>query len=371
MAPLSSCSGVNPTQTLGDQTSADFEMESPEKQSESVIQEPEDIPDECDKVDDKELPPAEKSVEEISEEGPIMQVVWRNVILFAYLHIASLYGVYLMFTSAKWQTNVFAVFLYLLSGIGVTAGAHRLWSHRSYKARFPLRVFLAFIFTIAFENDIFEWARDHRVHHKYSETDADPHNAKRGFFFAHIGWLLCRKHPEVVKKGKKINLDDLMADPVVRFHRKFYLPLVVLCCFVLPTIAPMYLWGETFMNAFFISTLFRFCFTLNQTWLVNSAAHMWGNKPYDIHINPRENTLVALGAVGEGFHNYHHTFPYDYATSEYGIKYNLTTLFIDTMAWLGLAYDRKTVSKGMVEARKLRTGPRQIQATGGCPTKED
>ncbi|GBO17663.1 Stearoyl-CoA desaturase 5 [Araneus ventricosus] len=377
MAPLSSCSGVNPAQTLADPTSSDLEMESPEKMSGPVIQEPEDIPDECDKVSDKELPPAEKTTEELAEEGPLMPVVWRNVILFAYLHIASLYGVYLIFTSAMWQTNVFAVFLYLFSGIGVTAGAHRLWSHRSYKARFPLRVFLAFIFTIAFENDIFEWARDHRVHHKYSETDADPHNAKRGFFFAHIGWLLCRKHPEVIKKGKKINLDDLMADPVVRFHRKFYLPLVVLCCFVLPTIAPMYLWGETFMNSLFVATLFRFCFTLNQTWLVNSAAHMWGNKPYDIHISPRENTLVALGAVGEGFHNYHHTFPYDYATSEYGIKFNLTTLFIDTMAWLRLAYDRKTVSKGMVEARKLRTGENCKQATGGCgsgvesSTKED
>lgn len=83
---------------------------------------------------------------------------------------------------------------------------------------------------------------------------------------------------------------------------------------------------------------------------------MWGHRPYDKTINPRQNALVVLGAVGEGFHNYHHTFPYDYAASEYGIKYNLTTMFIDAMAWLGLAYDRKTASKGMIKARKLRTG---------------
>ncbi|XP_054724780.1 acyl-CoA desaturase-like [Uloborus diversus] len=294
-----------------------------------------------------------------------LKIVWRNVILFAYLHLLALWGFCRMFTSAKWQTNIFAFILYIFSGMGVTAGAHRLWAHRSYKARLPLRIFLAFIYTVAFENDIFEWARDHRVHHKYSETDADPHNAKRGFFFAHIGWLLCRKHPEVIKKGKAIDLKDLLEDPVVRFHRRFYLPLVLLCCFVFPTFVPVYFWKESWLNAFLIPTLFRYCFTLNQTWLVNSAAHMWGSRPYDVHINPRENALVVLGAVGEGFHNYHHTFPYDYATSEYGVKYNITTAFIDCMAWLGLAYDRKTVPKATIKARKLRTGPDSLHEGSG------
>lgn len=313
------------------------------------------IADPCDKVPD-ECDKNEKSSSPTTTEKVPVKIVWRNVILFAYLHLISLYSIYCMFTSAKWQTNIFAVILYIVSGLGVTAGVHRLWAHRSYKAKFPLRVFLAFVYTIAFENDIYEWCRDHRVHHKYSETDADPHNAKRGFFFAHIGWLLCRKHPDVIKKGKAIELSDLMADPIVRFHRKYYIPLVLLCCFFLPTFIPMYFWNETFFNSFLIPTLFRFCFTLNQTWLVNSAAHMWGSKPYDVTINPRENAFVVLGAVGEGFHNYHHTFPYDYATSEYGIKYNLTTAFIDLMAWLGLAYDRKTAARESIKARKLRTG---------------
>ena len=76
------------------------------------------------------------------------------------------------------------------------------------------------------QNDIIEWARDHRVHHKFSETDADPHNAKRGFFFAHIGWLLVRKHPDVKAKGKDLNLSDLLADPVLRFQRKYVFCLI-------------------------------------------------------------------------------------------------------------------------------------------------
>lgn len=74
--------------------------------------------------------------------------------------------------------------------------------------------------TVAFQNSIHEWSRDHRVHHKYSETHADPHNAKRGFFFAHMGWLLCRKHPALIQKGKGLDLSDLESDSVVMFQKK-------------------------------------------------------------------------------------------------------------------------------------------------------
>lgn len=73
---------------------------------------------------------------------------------------------------------------------------------------------------IFFQRDAYTWAHDHRVHHKYSETDADPHNATRGFFFSHIGWLLCRKHPEVIAKGRQLDIADLQADPVLRFQKK-------------------------------------------------------------------------------------------------------------------------------------------------------
>lgn len=108
----------------------------------------------------------------------------------------------------------------LCSGLGVTAGAHRLWAHRSYRARLPMRVLLAVFQTLAFQNHIHEWVRDHRVHHKYSDTNADPHNSTRGFFFSHIGWLMVRKHPDVSRKGRAVRMDDLEADPVVMWQKK-------------------------------------------------------------------------------------------------------------------------------------------------------
>lgn len=170
--------------------------------------------------------------------------------------------------------------LYQLGGLGITAGAHRLWAHKSYKAKWPLRFFLTFCNTLAFQDAVVDWARDHRMHHKYSETDADPHNATRGFFFAHVGWLLVRKHPDIKKKGHNVDMSDLYADPILRFQKKYYLTLMPLVCFIMPAVIPMYFFGETFSNAMFLN-LFRYAFTLNATWLVNSAAHLFGEKPYD------------------------------------------------------------------------------------------
>src|SRR5882757_2481624 len=103
--------------------------------------------------------------------------------------------------------------------------------------------------TMALQNDIYEWSRDHRLHHKYSDTDADPHNSTRGFFFSHVGWLLCKKHPQVKEKGRTLDMSDLARDPLVRIQRMVYIPLVVLLWGVLPTYIPVYFWGESVWNA--------------------------------------------------------------------------------------------------------------------------
>ncbi|KDR08705.1 Acyl-CoA Delta(11) desaturase [Zootermopsis nevadensis] len=285
------------------------------------------------------------------------QIVWRNVILFAYLHLAAVYGAYLMLTSAKIITSIWAILLYQAGGLGITAGAHRLWAHRAYKAKWPLRLILMLFNTLAFQNHVHEWARDHRVHHKFSETDADPHDARRGFFFSHVGWLLVRKHPDVKEKGKGIDMSDLDTDPLLMFQKKYYLIMMPILCFLIPTMVPVYLWGESWTNAWFVVAMFRYTFTLNMTWLVNSAAHMWGSQPYDKYINPAENLSVAVLALGEGWHNYHHVFPWDYKTAELGnYRANLTTAFIDFFSRIGWAYDLKTVPMSMVKRRVERTG---------------
>jgi len=149
----------------------------------------------------------------------------------------------------------------------------------------------------------------------------------------------------------------LEADPVIMFQKNYYTPLVLFFSFLVPALGPWYLWGENFIVSWCFAAQLRYCFNLHSTWLVNSAAHMWGNRPYDKNINPAENKTVAFWAFGEGWHNYHHTFPWDYKTAEMGnYELNLTAAFIDFFAWIGWAYDLKTVSHKVIEDRVGRTG---------------
>ena len=122
--------------------------------------------------------------------------------------------------------------------MGITVGCHRLWSHRSFKARLLLRIFLMILATGLHQEDIYKWVRNHRTHHKYSDTDGDPHNPSRGLFFAHMGWIMTRKHPEAFARSKNINMDDILDDPVVQFQRKFYKPLALIFTILAPSLIP-------------------------------------------------------------------------------------------------------------------------------------
>jgi len=273
----------------------------------------------------------------------------------AFIHIVSLYGLYLTFTgNVSWSTLAFSVSLYPLSALGITAGAHRLWSHKSYKATFPLKVFLMLCQSLANQGSILHWSRDHRSHHKYSETERDPHNALRGLWYSHVGWLLRRKSRQVIEGGKTLMLDDLYNDSVVMFQDRFDPWFTFLVCFGLPTIIPHYFWGESLTVAYCVPAVLRYVLVLHATWCVNSLAHYYGDRPYDENINPSENWFVTILAAGEGWHNWHHAFPFDYAASEFGIstQFNPTKLFIDTCCKLGLAYDRKRALKTWERKKK-------------------
>ncbi|KAG4080092.1 hypothetical protein HA402_008163 [Bradysia odoriphaga] len=281
---------------------------------------------------------------------------WPDLIVQTFLHTGAVYGLFLLFY-IKIFTFLWIMLLIMGSGFGITAGAHRLWSHKAYKANWQLRVILIFLFTIAGQRDAYTWAHDHRVHHKYSETDADPHDARRGFFFAHVGWLFLTPHPEVVAKRKLIDLSDLQNDAIVMWQKKYYVPLFALIAIGMPVLVPWYFWNESLWISFWVNFNLRFCITLNIAFFVNSVAHMYGKRPYDKTISPVENLSVAIAALGEGWHNYHHVFPWDYKTGELGdYTYNLTTAFIDTFAKLGWAYDRKSVSPEMIARRAAKCG---------------
>jgi len=292
-------------------------------------------------------------------------------------HVLAIWGIY-MIPQCQWPTLLLAVGLWPLSGFGITGGAHRLWAHRSYEASLPFRLLLLFANAIANQGTIYRWSRDHRVHHMCSETDADPHNAKRGFFFAHMGWLYLQKDPKVVDAGSKMNFDDLLADPIVSFQHRCDPWLNMFMCFILPSIVPWYFWNESLLNGYLVPGALRYVWTLHSTWCVNSVAHMIGERPYDPKINPTETLLVSILAVGEGWHNWHHTYPYDYAASELGVlsQYNPTKLVIDLAAWLGLVWNRKraTAVWKATQERRVREHLRRMDegasVAAGAPAAE-
>eukprot|EP00467_Chlorarachnion_reptans_P000727 CAMPEP_0114520270 /NCGR_PEP_ID=MMETSP0109-20121206/19476_1 /TAXON_ID=29199 /ORGANISM="Chlorarachnion reptans, Strain CCCM449" /LENGTH=956 /DNA_ID=CAMNT_0001701123 /DNA_START=112 /DNA_END=2979 /DNA_ORIENTATION=+ len=267
---------------------------------------------------------------------------WPMGIYITIVHVWGMIGCYYMFR-AQYATLLWAFILWPISGFGITVGAHRLWSHRSFKAGLPLRVVLMLCNSIANQGSILHWAKDHRVHHKHSETPADPHNALRGFFFAHMGWLYVKKDERVKEAGKKLNFDDLYNDPVVMWQKRLDPWFALFMCFIFPTLVSSYFWGEGFWTGLWVAGALRYMIVLHFTWLVNSAAHLWGTRPYDPKSNPAENGWVSIAAVGEGWHNWHHAFPFDYAASEFGIsqQFNPSKLFIDICVALGLAWDRK------------------------------
>ncbi|XP_055371727.1 acyl-CoA Delta-9 desaturase-like [Condylostylus longicornis] len=293
------------------------------------------------------------------------EIVWFNAIGFLILHVFGAVGFgLLIFGYAKIQTFLFTVFLLFWSGMGVTAGAHRLFSHRAYKATPGLRLLLLLLHTMAGQNCLYVWVRDHRQHHKYSDTDADPHNANRGFFFSHIGWLMSKKHPKVIEYGKKIDMSDLEADYWIMFQKRYYKTLYTIFVLLIPTAIPIFCWGEHPVVSFLTQYLARTIIQLNFTWSVNSVAHIWGNKPYDKNMLPVETKYVAMVAGGEGWHNYHHTFPWDYRAAELNMPYNVTTSVIDWFAERGYVYDRKTVTNEMLKSRINRTGDGTHHAYG-------
>lgn len=273
---------------------------------------------------------------------------WAMVIFLSLAHAAAVWGLCLIYQGkCDTLTLLWAIFLWPVSGLGITAGAHRLWAHRSYTATWPLRLALMLMNSMANQGCVYHWSRDHRVHHKHSDEEADPHNATRGFFYSHVGWLLVKKQPATLAAGRELPCEDLLADPIVRFQRACDPWINLVMCFLLPALIPHLLWGEAFWTAFFIAGALRYCYVLHATWCVNSVAHFFGDRPYDPASKPSENWFVAFVAIGEGWHNWHHKFPYDYATSEFGAsaQYNPTKLFIDSCIWLGLASEPKRATK--------------------------
>lgn len=265
-------------------------------------------------------------------------------------------GAYFFGCKIMWKTFAFQVFLGFWDGLGVTMAVHRHFAHCSFKASLPVRVMCMLMNSGAFMESILLWAHYHRVHHKWADTDRDITNSERGFFYAHIGWKLYEEHPEVSAGRSLVCINDLMSDPVVTFQHNYYYWLCIPLTFILPAVIPLMCWDEPMEYSLFVN-FFRLFAVHNITYCVNSVAHKMGYRPHDVTSHTYNNSLVQVLTIGEGHHNFHHAYPYDYRASEFnGVLGSFTTQIIDILAFFGLVWGRRTVSVEHMMARRRRTG---------------
>jgi stearoyl-CoA desaturase (delta-9 desaturase) len=276
---------------------------------------------------------------------------WTSIIFFSIFHPLGLlaYPLYLYFGGGvQWQ-EIFTFFLmFFLGTLGVTIGYHRALSHLSFKMSPVLKVWALIAGASSAEGSALAWCSDHRRHHKFQDTEKDPYNIRRGFWWAHMGWLL--GSPTTTDFS---NCPDLERDRLVRFQHRYYILWLIVSCFLLP-LGLGFILGRP-LACFLLAGLTRLFFVNHVTFCINSYAHYFGRRPYSVDLTARDSLICAILANGEGWHNFHHKFPFDYRNGHRFYHYDPTKWLIDLFRLLGLARDLKSTPAQEIYRAKIQT----------------
>ncbi|KAG5518529.1 hypothetical protein PMAC_002925 [Pneumocystis sp. 'macacae'] len=294
------------------------------------------------------------------------KINWINSIIVVGTPILGLYGIFT--TKLYYNTFLWSIVYYFLTGFGITGGYHRLWSHRSYNGTLFLRIIMAMLGGGAVEGSILWWARNHRAHHRYTDTDKDPYSVQKGLFYSHFGWMLIKQNP---KNAGRSDISDLKADPVVIWQHKNYFKIVLTMGFLLPMFVAGLGWGD-WRGGFFFSGICRLVFVQHATFCVNSLAHWVGDQPFDDRHSSRDHIFTAFATLGEGYHNFHHEFPMDYRNAIFWYQYDPTKWLIILFKILGMAHNLKEfpsneVQKGILQQKQKKLDQLKKKLDWGIP----
>lgn len=253
------------------------------------------------------------------------------------------------------------------TGLSITAGYHRLMSHRAYKAHPAVRNFFLVGATLAVQGSAFDWCSGHRTHHRHVDDPMDdPYSAKRGFWFSHIGWML-RNYPSGNFDYK--NIPDLTKDKVLQIQHKYYGAWVVVANVGLIG-AIGWLLGDVW-GTLLLAGLVRLVINHHFTFFINSLCHMIGTRPYTDTNTARDNFILAIPTWGEGYHNYHHFFQYDYRNGVKWWQYDPTKWLIAALAKVGLASELRTVDDMTIKHAEVNMMFKRAQNKLAKITNED
>jgi len=257
------------------------------------------------------------------------------------------------------------VLMFFATGLSITAGYHRHFAHVSYKAHPLIRIFYLVFGACAMQNSALNWASDHRIHHRFTDTNQDPYNAGQGFFWSHVGWIFYQSREE----KQLTNVGDLLRDRWVRWQHRYDVAIALVVGFAIPMLVGSFI-GRAF-GFLLWAGLIRVVVVHHATFFINSLAHMWGDQPYSRKDTSRDSWWLALLTNGEGYHNFHHMFPSDYRNGIHWYQWDPTKWMIGILNLAGMTSKlhrvppqlilRARMEVEAIEAEKhIQTMPREV-----------
>lgn len=286
---------------------------------------------------------------------------WKAILFLGLTPILTiLLLTYYFFTQhTSWGIWVLFVIFFSLNNLSITIGYHRYFSHRSFEAHPVLKFILLFISTGAFQGTVLQWATDHRRHHLKIDSNEDPYNINRGFWYAHMGWMFFDDTEEYKNKFAP----DLTRDKWLVFQHHYYPYLSTFIGFGVPTLVGM-MFSYSAFESFLILGLLRVVLTQHSTFFINSLCHFVGNRPYSDEITARDSVIMAFLTFGEGYHNYHHKFQIDYRNGVRWYQWDPSKWTIQFCKLIGLADKLKTIPSTEIFKAKMQRDEKSLLEAG-------
>jgi stearoyl-CoA desaturase (delta-9 desaturase) len=283
-------------------------------------------------------------------------------LVLALIHAGACAAFFPVFFS--WSGVEVAMLLYYLTGaIGICLGYHRLLTHRSFRLPRALEYAAATLGALALQGGPTKWIATHRAHHAFSDTERDPHDSNRGFWWSHVAWLYSRNPAQLSREEQRRYAPDIAGDPYYRFLDATTLALQIALGLILYILGgwPWVVWG----------IFVRLVMTYHITWLVNSAAHLSGYRPFRTPGLDRStnNWWVALLAWGEGWHNNHHAFPFSARHGLQWWEFDATWLSVRALQMMGLATAVRVPSADMLVRRSAADSRKAPRTPASVPSR--
>ena len=273
---------------------------------------------------------------------------WAGVVLFAVLISGGVFGtpIYIIKNGLSWPELTLFLFYCFATSMAITVGYHRYFSHVTYKTNKIIEFLLLFFGAATYEESALKWASQHRQHHQFTDTELDPHNSKRGFWYCHIGWILFYKHAV-----NHENVKDLLQNKLVMHQHRYYDAWSLVAGILLP-LAIGYATGYL-LGAFLMSVCLRMFLVMNSAFFINSYAHMIRSNSFNENESARDHWLGAVITNGEGYHSFHHKFPNDYRNGVRWFHWDPTKWVIYFLSLTGLAWNLKRTSPQKITAAQI------------------